>query len=288
MVFTEIEQICSPKGGTMKTTKNEIKDAEQVVEITQELPKLPTPEELAAKGWTPEEYKEWALAQTAELKAKRLLEERAEEQARKNPPFVQLYKDYMPALRRLTRANPVAGEAFLFLAEMMDQNNAVACSSRVLEEMLNVGRTTVWKVIKTLKDSGFLEVYKMGTTNVFCLNASVVWTKAANEKRYAKFAGQILLAESEQDATPRKAKGRKVKVVETVEPKPTPGLFPEEELSRLSSAIEKHEAKYTSQPPPRSSAKVKADAAKVDTETGEIPLTEDDYKAMLDQLRKPA
>lgn len=287
MVFTEIEQICSLKEGTMKTTKKEIQKAEQVAEITQELPKLPTAEELAAQGWTPEEYKEWALAQTAELKAKRLLEERAEEQARKNPPFVQLYKDYMPALRRLTRANPVAGEAFLFLAEMMDQNNAVACSSRVLEEMLNVGRTTVWKVIKTLKESGFLEVYKMGTTNVFCLNADVVWTKAANEKRYARFAGQILLAESEQDAPAKKVKGRKVKVVETVEPK-APGLFPEEELSRLSSAIEKHESKYTSQPPPRSSAKVKAETFEADPETGETPLTEEDYKTLLDQFKTPA
>ena len=75
---------------------------------------------------------------------------------RKNHDFVQMYRYNMKAYRELILTQPTAAAIFLFLAEHMTQNNAVSCSSKVLEELTGKSRSTVWRSIKVLKEKKFL------------------------------------------------------------------------------------------------------------------------------------
>lgn len=129
--------------------------------------------------------------------------------------FVQLYRDYMPMIRKLNMMNPMAANVFLYLAEKMDRNNAVACSMRALEEAFKVSRQTISKAIKDLKSLNFIHVYKMGTSNVYTMNANVVWNSHTDGRAFAVFDASIIITASEQDKeTARQIKEHRVKVVE--------------------------------------------------------------------------
>lgn len=139
--------------------------------------------------------------------------------------FIQMYRNYLPALRVLNKQSAVAANLFLYLAEQMDTGNAVACSSRVLEEALDVGRATVFRAISVLKKSGFVVVYKMGTTNVFTLSSDIVWCSTPTGRDYAVLKGSIMFAASEQEQNAKKKiKSKKIKTLQ--EPLPPADAFP--------------------------------------------------------------
>lgn len=125
--------------------------------------------------------------------------EQEEEESESNTNFIQLYRDGIKPVRQLIRVNPTAAEIFHFFLEHMDWGNSVACSSTVLEEVTGKSRSSVTRAIKELKTRKFIEVSKMGSTNVYHLNAKVVWSTWASSKRYAKFSATVILAESEQE-----------------------------------------------------------------------------------------
>lgn len=201
-----------------KPTKHEIEEAQQVLDITGiEVPKMPTPEELERLGWTPEEYKRVWLAKARDLESRKLLESVEAEKAKKNQGFIQLQRDRLSDVRKLMKKNAVAADVFLFLTEHMDADNAVVCSSKVLEEAFDKSRTTIWRATKVLAESGFVQIFNLGgNVNCFALNADVVWSSWANKKKYAQFSGQILIAESEQEKinNSKKIKAKKVKTIQ--------------------------------------------------------------------------
>lgn len=127
-------------------------------------------------------------------------EEREREEARKNKDFVQLYRNQIKNLRRLTHKDPSAAEIFLFLTEHMGKTNALICSYKVFEEALDLSKSTVYRAIKTLREGNYIEMHKVGNATVYHLNADIVWSSWATGKRYAALKGNVLLAESEQDS----------------------------------------------------------------------------------------
>ncbi|MEL7338925.1 MAG: replication/maintenance protein RepL [Bacteroidota bacterium] len=126
-------------------------------------------------------------------------EEQELEERRKNNDFVQLYRSNMKHLRTLMREDMSAAEVFMFLTEHMGRNNALICSYRILEEALGFSKSTIYRSIKTLKDKRFIEVSRVGTANVYHLNADLVWSSWSTGKRFAALRGKILIAESEQE-----------------------------------------------------------------------------------------
>lgn len=120
-------------------------------------------------------------------------------QAEKNVDFVQVYRNNMKAFRKIIRDNPTAAELFYFLVEHMDRNNSLVCSSRVLEEALGKSKTTIWRSVAYLKERSFIETSKMGSCNVYHINASISWSSWANNRKYAKFNAIVLISESEQE-----------------------------------------------------------------------------------------
>lgn len=139
-----------------------------------------------------------------------LIAEHTQEQEQ-NRNFVQLYRHHIEDIARLGSMDALALKIWLWIVERMGRDNALVCSMVPLVEHFKKSRQTISGKIGFLEKSGFLQVAKMGNTNVYLVNADIVWTADANGKRYAEFRGAIVIAESEQTKpVPRKPKSRKI------------------------------------------------------------------------------
>lgn len=120
---------------------------------------------------------------------------------RKSPftSFYQVNKQHSEDLMWLINKNPNAYKILLFLCDHMDRYNAVMCSYQVLQDYFDMGRTTASNAIKTLKEHGFIHVYKSGTSNVYVANPDLVWNSWGNNRQYCEFPANIILSASEQE-----------------------------------------------------------------------------------------
>lgn len=116
-----------------------------------------------------------------------------------NNPFYQFYKHNFKLIRWVIHQNSLAAEVLFFLVENMDKRNALVISQRSLAEALEVTRMTVHRCIKFLQDNKVIKVYKSGNTNVYAVNADIVWQKSHAEKVFARFDAKVYLSKSEQD-----------------------------------------------------------------------------------------
>lgn len=119
------------------------------------------------------------------------------ENSKKDNNFVKLFRDAMPELRWLSLNHPKAYAIFMFIVEHMDYQNALMCSYQVFEDYFEISTSTVRRSIKILKDNGFVDILKSGTSNVYIINHQIVWASWANQKEYSKFNGNILISRKE-------------------------------------------------------------------------------------------
>ena len=94
---------------------------------------------------------------------------------------------------------PRAHAILYFLVDQMDEYNAVMCSYKVLQEVLDTSKATIQRNIQILKKKGYIAVLKSGTSNVYAINDSVYWKSWGNKKQYSKFPANVVLAMSEQE-----------------------------------------------------------------------------------------
>jgi hypothetical protein len=94
----------------------------------------------------------------------------------------------------------MAARLFMFLVENMDNKNAILISQKALEEALDVSIRSVQMAVKYLTDKEYIMVLKSGTSNVYCVNADIVWTQRADKKKFAKFEAKVYLTASEQNS----------------------------------------------------------------------------------------
>jgi DNA-binding transcriptional ArsR family regulator len=118
-------------------------------------------------------------------------------QQEKNGNFVQFYRDNMQAVSKLAGKNATAFQIFMFICEHMDGYNALMASYQVFMDYTDKSKDTIRKAIKYLYDNGFVDILKSGTSNVYIINQDIAWTSYGNQKKYCKFNGKILIAESE-------------------------------------------------------------------------------------------
>lgn len=140
-----------------------------------------------------------------------------QEQAKKNNNFIQLYRDHMEEFSLLIEKNPLASRILVFIIQEMDSMNCLAISQNFLCEIFERSRPTVWKAVTLLKDSGFIDILKMGTSNVFVVNTNFAWTSYHNQKYGAKFTGKIFVSKSENEnfsTSMNKTKSERIKVIE--------------------------------------------------------------------------
>lgn len=124
-------------------------------------------------------------------------EQEEQEKKAKNHNFIQLYKDNMPELRWLSMNHSFAHGLLFFILEHMDNRNALACSYSVFEDYFEKSRSTIYRGVKLLEENGFLDVMKMGTSNVYIINENLAWTDKNSNKKYAKYDGKILISKKE-------------------------------------------------------------------------------------------
>lgn len=140
-------------------------------------------------------------------------EKEKQERAKKSPfnNFIQVNRDCYKAEDWLMSKSPIAYRIFKFLINNMDGYNAVVCSYKVIQEHFDISQVTVARAIKLLKEKQYIEIYKSGTSNIYCINKNIVWSSWGSNYRYAKFGANIILSESEQEIKEEKEKN-KVKV----------------------------------------------------------------------------
>lgn len=128
------------------------------------------------------------------------LEEKEEaiQRAKKNYNFVQIEKRALKQVRELYEANPSAGKILFILAEKMNRQNALVCSYDTLTKITGLGRTTIYKSIKYLRDHNWIEVIKVGTANAYVINSRVFW-QSHGDKKMTVFHATIVASSDEQD-----------------------------------------------------------------------------------------
>lgn len=143
------------------------------------------------------------VSQEAEERVQRQnLAEKIEEdkKAKKNQNFVQIEKRAFKELRGLIDRSPIAAKVLMILAEKMNRQNALVCSYDVLSGITKLGRTTLHKAVKLLKEENWIQVIKVGNANAYIVNSRVFW-QSYGDKKYAVFNAVIMASEDEQEMT---------------------------------------------------------------------------------------
>jgi predicted urease superfamily metal-dependent hydrolase len=117
----------------------------------------------------------------------------------KNANFIQLYKDNIQLISQMAAERPAALRIFLWIAQLMDDKNALATSQTAISEALNLHRNTVTQAIAYLKEKKVMAILKTGSSHVYVLNNEIVWQDLSEAKKYALFTAKIYLAKSEQE-----------------------------------------------------------------------------------------
>lgn len=122
----------------------------------------------------------------------------SEQRRKTNKDFVQFYRKHIADIATLGRADPLALAIWLWIVERMGTNNSLVCSMSPLVEEFGKSRQTISKKINFLKRSRYLDILKSGTTNVYLINAELVWTTNAEQRTYAEFRASVVISKSEQ------------------------------------------------------------------------------------------
>lgn len=144
-----------------------------------------------------------SVKQEREVRARQqeLLEQtEAEKRAKKNYNFVQIEKRTLRLVRELYADNPAAGKLLFILAEKMNRQNALVCSYETISKITGLGRTTLYKAIKYLKNHNWIEVIKVGTANAYIINSRVFW-QSYGDKKLSVFHATIVASSDEQDTS---------------------------------------------------------------------------------------
>lgn len=118
--------------------------------------------------------------------------------SRENEDFVMLYRHFIKQIADLGLENPTALRVLLFLIRHMDGMNAIGVQQTLIADMTGLVRQTVSKSISYLQENGWIQVFKLGRSNIYVINPQVVWTSYAGQKSYCKFQGSLMLSSDDQ------------------------------------------------------------------------------------------
>lgn len=149
-------------------------------------------------------------------------EKKKAEDAKKGPyrNFLQVNKDSYKAEDWLMKESPVAYRLLRFLAQNMDNYNALICSYVVLQETLGYSRATLSRAVKLLKEKKFVQILKSGVTNIYIINKELYWQSYGSNFSRCEFNAKIVISSEEQDEQDKaeiKAKRYKMLVEESSE-----------------------------------------------------------------------
>lgn len=163
--------------------------------------------------------------ETDEEKANRLAQE--EEQDKKNAEdrkkspyrnFLQVNKDNYKAEAWLMRKSPIAYQILRFIAQNMDNYNALICSYKVIQESLGISSASITRALKLLQEHNYLKIGKSGSTNIYMINKQLYWHSYGTNYTRAEFGAKIIISADEQDEeTKAKIKAKRYTALEEIE-----------------------------------------------------------------------
>ncbi|WP_033370777.1 hypothetical protein [Hymenobacter norwichensis] len=106
--------------------------------------------------------------------------------------YLQWYKAYLSIMREMVTDNPRALEVLLLLMEKCDKTNTYVGNQAQLAKSLGKHRNTVSKAVEYLQAHQLIQLFKLGTTNGYRLNAQLVWQGSVSERSKAKFSEEPL------------------------------------------------------------------------------------------------
>lgn len=139
----------------------------------------------------------------------------ADREAKKSPyrSFTQVNDRHLPSIRQMIKDNPVAGQIFMFLVEHMEyRTGGVVASQELLQKVTDSSRTTVYRAVKYLIDKQFIGKGKVGTANVYYINAAIAWHSYGKNHHFAVMNAAVLLDPEENPQL--KTSQEKMSVVE--------------------------------------------------------------------------
>lgn len=116
-------------------------------------------------------------------------------------PWVQVDRKAMERWAKLIAENASAGQLLMTMISRMGRGNALVASQQALVEASGLGRSTVYRALKTLKERNWVEVIQIGpnkSSSAYVINSRVAWAGNTEGKRYSMFDAVVLAAESEQ------------------------------------------------------------------------------------------
>lgn len=117
----------------------------------------------------------------------------------RNAGFVQVSKAYIDEMNSLAQQDRSAHHILWTLIKLMNKQNAVMISQESLAQLTKFSRPTIKRAVAQLRSQQWLEVLKMGTANIYRVNAEVVWQDKAGGK-WAAFNARVIVNFDEQDA----------------------------------------------------------------------------------------
>lgn len=115
-----------------------------------------------------------------------------------NPDVVRIHKIYMDETIKLSNQSPAAFKVLMVFVSKMVVNNSLLISNDSLEKITKLSNSTVKRAIKLLRDDKWIDVVKVGTSNVYRINSDIFWHETANGK-WAEFGSHVVLGFDEQD-----------------------------------------------------------------------------------------
>jgi hypothetical protein len=123
-----------------------------------------------------------------------------------NNQFFQFYKHNFKIMQQIVKDNPNAMRLFFWLVDNMDSNNSIVVSQDTLAKYLDCSRSSVINWANYLREKQVIEILKTGGSNVYAINADIVWCDLAENKRFAKFEAKVFIDYEEQDDIYKKGK----------------------------------------------------------------------------------
>ncbi|MBR8361666.1 hypothetical protein KDW10_30520 [Burkholderia vietnamiensis] len=121
-----------------------------------------------------------------------------------NSGFVQVSRKYLDELDELAFRSPAARKLLTTLVKAMNKQNAVMVSQASLVKLTGLSAPTIKRAVALLREQQWVEVLKVGTSNVYRINSSVFWTARA-DGRWASFAAEVIVNFDEQDEVTKAA-----------------------------------------------------------------------------------
>lgn len=115
-----------------------------------------------------------------------------------NKDFLMFYREHLSTIAQLSN-EPQALRLFLWMVDKMNRVNSLMCSVKVMAEALDVSEPTIYRAVKHLKDGQYIKTIKSGASNIYHINAQIVWQSMQSRHQHAEFNTRVIVSENEQD-----------------------------------------------------------------------------------------